>query len=104
MDEVKDIVHYEGSFTIDQLETHEVKWDMSSEEVESVSDKNNSGKIVAKTVRAVVEPMLGNHFGTANSFMDKLFERYALHVGDHVSREKTKGCYILISLTRKRVE
>lgn len=103
VDEVKDIVHFEGSFSIDQLETHEVNWDLSSDEVESVSDKNNSGKIVAKTVRAVVEPMLANHFGTGNSFMDKLFERYAVHVADHLSRERSKGFYLSISLTTKIV-
>lgn len=101
VDEVKDIVHFEGSFTIDQLQTHEVNWDWSSDEVEAVPDKNNSGKTVAKTVRAVVEPMLANHFGTGNSFMDKLFERYALHVADHLSREGTKGFYISVSLKRK---
>ncbi|KAL8155164.1 hypothetical protein AgCh_000527 [Apium graveolens] len=78
VNEVKDIVHYEGSFTIDHLETHEVNWDLSNDEVESASDKNNSGKIVAKAVRAVVEPMLANHFRTGNSFMDKLFERLIL--------------------------
>ena len=103
IDEVKDIVQHEGSFTVDRLETHEVNWDTSDDKAKSVYDINNSGKIVAKAVRAIVEPMLATHFQTGNSFMDKLFERYALHVADHLSREKIKGFYILISLTRKNV-
>ncbi|WOH14522.1 hypothetical protein DCAR_0934041 [Daucus carota subsp. sativus] len=88
-EEVKDIVQYEGSFSLDRFESHELVW------------KDNEN-IFTKSVRAVMEPMLANHFGT-KSFMDKLFQRYEMHVADHLSEEKIKSFYILISLTRKFV-
>lgn len=54
---------------------------------------------MAKKIRAVNEPMLIAHFG--DIFMDKLFERFAERVAEHISKEKLKFLDLVISLTRK---
>lgn len=96
--ELKAIIESENSFTIDKLETFEVNWDMRTEN-EILKSEESSGKFIANTIRAVMEPMLANHFG--NTCMDKLFERYTMHVTDHLSREEPKYFNIVISLTKK---
>ena len=98
-DELKTIVESESSFCVDILETFEVKWDMRDED-EIIKSGDSSGKFMAKTARAVMEPLLASHFG--NSFMDQIFERFDKHVNEHLSRGE-KGSYfnILVSLRRK---
>lgn len=97
-DELKTIIEFESSFCLDKLETFEVKWDMRDED-EIIKSKDNSGKFIAKTTRAVMESLLASHFG--NTFMDKIFERFAKHVTEHLAREKSNYFNILISLRRK---
>ncbi|KAL1818959.1 hypothetical protein ACET3Z_013828 [Daucus carota] len=98
-DEMKRIIESESSFCVDKLETFEVKWDMRDED-EIIKSEDSSGKFIAKTVRAVMEPLLASHFG--KSFMDQIFERFDKHVTEHLFREE-KGSYfnILVSLRRK---
>ncbi|XP_074381328.1 benzoate carboxyl methyltransferase-like [Apium graveolens] len=97
-DELKAIIESENSFTIDRLETFEVNCD-TRDENEKIKSDESSGRFIANTIRAVMEPMLASHFG--NTFMDKLFERYAMHVTEHLSREEPKYFNIVISLTKK---
>ncbi|WOH15546.1 hypothetical protein DCAR_0935088 [Daucus carota subsp. sativus] len=96
--ELKAIIKSEGSFSLDRLETFEVNWDMQDEN-EKLKPEYSSGEFVAKTIRAVLEPLLASHFG--NTLMDKLFEQYAKHVSEHLSKEKTNYFNIVVSLTRK---
>ncbi|KAL1818960.1 hypothetical protein ACET3Z_013829 [Daucus carota] len=98
-DELKTIVESESSFCVDILETFEVKWDMRDED-EIIKSGDSSGKFMAKTARAVMEPLLASHFG--NTCMDQIFERFDKHVNEHLSRGE-KGSYfnILVSLRRK---
>ncbi|KAL1803404.1 hypothetical protein ACET3Z_032051 [Daucus carota] len=77
--ELKAIIKSEGSFSLERLETFEVNWDMQDEN-EKLKPEYSSGKFVAKTIRAVLEPLLASHFG--NTLMDKLFEQYAKHVSN----------------------
>ncbi|KAA8520355.1 hypothetical protein F0562_014611 [Nyssa sinensis] len=100
-DEVKAIVHKEGSFNLDKLEVFEVNWDASDKDDDKhfVFDKYRSGENVASCVRAVLEPLFASHFG--DSIIDNLFEKYAKHVAEHLSMEKTKFFNIVISLTKK---
>ncbi|KAL8092362.1 benzoate carboxyl methyltransferase-like [Apium graveolens] len=97
-DELKTIIESESSFGIDKVETFEVKWDMRDQD-EIIKSKENSGKFIAKTTRAVMESLLAYHFG--NTFMDKIFERFAKHATEHLSREKSIYFNILVSLTKK---
>ncbi|XP_074348554.1 putative jasmonic acid carboxyl methyltransferase 2 [Apium graveolens] len=94
VDEVKVIVEKEGSFSLESLQTIE-----RAIAIQSSTDKDNMGKMVAKRIRAVNEPMLIAHFG--DTYMDKLFERYAERVAEHISKEKLEFLDLVISLTRK---
>ncbi|KAK1386994.1 benzoate carboxyl methyltransferase-like [Heracleum sosnowskyi] len=97
-DELKAIIESENSFTIDKFETFEVNWDTRNES-EILKSEDSSGKFIADTIRAIIEPLLASHFG--NTFMDKLFERYAMHVTEHLSKEEPNYFNIVISLTKK---
>ncbi|OWM62557.1 hypothetical protein CDL15_Pgr000059 [Punica granatum] len=102
MEEVRDVVEAEGSFTINHLETFEMNWDpFYHEDDESCTfDRSKSGRIVANNIRSVTESMLRSHFGDG-LVMDNVFERYARLVGEHLDVEKTKHFSITISMTRK---
>ncbi|KAK1373615.1 Salicylate/benzoate carboxyl methyltransferase [Heracleum sosnowskyi] len=98
IDELKTIIESESSFCLDKLETFEVKWDMHDED-EIIKSKENSGNFIAKTTRVVMESLLASHFGS--TFMDKIFERFAKHVTEHLSKGKSNYFSILVSLRRK---
>lgn len=95
---MEEIIKSESSFSLDRFETYKVNWD-TRDDNEILKSADSSGKFIAKTMRAVFEPLLASHFGT--TFMDKLFEKYAMHVNEHLSIEKTDYFNIVISLTRK---
>ncbi|KAK6922680.1 SAM dependent carboxyl methyltransferase [Dillenia turbinata] len=96
--EMESMVENEGSFNLDKMETFQVNWDVCDED-----DKDASGRNVANCIRAIVEPMLTDHFRFGSGgVIDSLFEKYANHVTKHLASEKTKVFNIAISLTRKR--
>ncbi|KAK1372856.1 Jasmonate O-methyltransferase [Heracleum sosnowskyi] len=98
VDELSAIIESEGSFSLDKLETIEVNLEKRDENG-MVSSEDSIGMIVVKTVRAGLEPLVASHFGPA--LMDKLFERYAIHLTEHLSKEKIYYFNIVVSLTRK---
>ncbi|KAK8515624.1 hypothetical protein V6N13_139404 [Hibiscus sabdariffa] len=77
--EVREIIEKEGSFNLERMEVFEENWDFEDNDYNTnfVFEKNRSGQNVAKTVRAVIESMLANHFG--ESIIDDLFTIYAYH-------------------------
>ncbi|PWA61718.1 SAM dependent carboxyl methyltransferase [Artemisia annua] len=99
-DEVMDLIHKQGSFSLDLLESYEVNWDPYDTDYASVkvSDEPIHGKRVAKILRAAVEPMLITYFG--NSAMDMVFQKFEKYVNEHLSSEKTKHYVILVSITK----
>ncbi|XP_050244751.1 probable jasmonic acid carboxyl methyltransferase 1 isoform X2 [Quercus robur] len=101
IEEVKTVVEKEGSFVIDRLETFEVNLDGNDNEENKnyVFDKFTCGQTVSRSYRAISESLLADHFGEA--IIDDLFERYAEHIGEHLSMEKIKNFNILISMERK---
>lgn len=98
IDELKAIIDSEGSFFLENLETIEVNFDAGDQNA-IVNAEDSGGKIVVKTVRAGLEPLLANHFGS--TLMDKLFERYAIHMTEHLPKEKFCSFSFVVSLTRK---
>lgn len=100
IDELDAIIESESSFSIDRVETSEVKWDMREED-EIMKSGDSSGKFIARTLRAITEPMLAGHFGS--TYMDEIFERCAIRVTEHLSWPvKTQNLFnIVISLIRK---
>ncbi|CAK9160158.1 unnamed protein product, partial [Ilex paraguariensis] len=90
-DEVKDIIEGEGSFTLDKLEVFEDK--------HKTFGNDYIGRIVAKSIRAVVVPMFSSHFG--DSIIDNLFERFGECVDEELDVEKAKYFDIVIALEKR---
>ncbi|PWA48197.1 S-adenosyl-L-methionine-dependent methyltransferases superfamily protein [Artemisia annua] len=97
-DEVRDLIHYQGSFSLDIFESFQINWDPYDPHYENSKSTGIHGKRVAKILRAVAEPMLVTHFG--DSAMDFLFKKYETYVDLHLLTEKTKHFVIVISLTK----
>lgn len=99
-DEVRGLIHKQGSFTLDTLESFEANWDPNDIKFANVkaSDEPNFGKRIAKIVRAAAEPMLVTYFG--NSAMDLVFQKFGKYMDEHLSTEKIKNFVLVISLTK----
>ncbi|KAF3629365.1 Jasmonate O-methyltransferase [Capsicum annuum] len=103
-EELKIAVEKEGSFIVNRIEAFEIEWDasVSSNSSTQCEDKKillSRGQQVAKTIRAVVESMVENHFG--NEIMDDLFSIYSDLVGDFLYKKKAVYVNLVVSLTRK---
>ncbi|CAA0819534.1 Jasmonate O-methyltransferase [Striga hermonthica] len=99
--EVRDIIQEEGSFVINHLEAFEINWDEGTEREchDYELRKSSRGHRVAKTIRAVVEPMFESHF--RKGLMDELFARYGQLVDDYFSKTQPRYINLVISMTRK---
>ncbi|KAG9444281.1 hypothetical protein H6P81_015621 [Aristolochia fimbriata] len=97
-EELREAIEKEGSFDVNHLDTIQVSWD-GSQEYGTPFDEVQSGLNTAKIMRAVAEPLLVSHFGVSS--MDKVFERYAEIVAQHLSSYKTKHVNLLVTLTRR---
>nr|BCD71969.1 jasmonic acid carboxyl methyltransferase [Eutrema japonicum] len=103
-EELKMAIEKEGSFSIDRLEVSTIDWeggsisDESYDVVRSKPEALASGRRVAKTIRAVVEPMLEPTFG--QNVMDELFERYAKIVGEYVYVSSPRYAIVIVSLVK----
>ncbi|KAG8389926.1 hypothetical protein BUALT_Bualt01G0029700 [Buddleja alternifolia] len=102
-EEVRNVIQEEGSFLINHLEAFEIGWDEDDKNGCGYHDyeleKSSRGQQVARTIRAVVEPMLESHFG--REIMDELFIRYGKLVDDYFSKTRPKHINLVISVTRK---
>ncbi|KAL8145264.1 hypothetical protein AgCh_003454 [Apium graveolens] len=96
--ELEALVESESSFSLDRIETFEVNWDTRDKD-EITKSGESSGQFIAKICRAFSEPLLASHFG--NTYMDKIFERYAVHTTHQLSKEKITSFNIVVSLTKK---
>ncbi|XP_071733219.1 probable jasmonic acid carboxyl methyltransferase 2 [Rutidosis leptorrhynchoides] len=95
--EVQCEVEKEGSFVVDGVETFEIEWD----DGDSSGFNESSGNRVAKTIRAVVEPMLHSHFHMGPVIMDELFRRYANIIDDCFFERRLKYTNLVISFLKK---
>lgn len=95
-EEVKLLAEKEGSFLVDGVEAFEIEWDGGDSGVL----EDSSGKRVAKTIRAVVEPMLAIHFDLDPVMMDELFRRYAKIIDDCFSETRLKYTNLVISFLK----
>ncbi|KAJ0475425.1 putative methyltransferase [Helianthus annuus] len=102
VDEVRDTIKNEGSFTLDNLSDFQVNWDPQDTDYTNTNDSielsNEHGRNTAKLVRAVTEPLLTSHFGS--SIIDVLFKKFEKHLTEQLAIKKTKHFIILISLTK----
>ncbi|VVB10038.1 unnamed protein product [Arabis nemorensis] len=92
--EIEDEVNKEGSFELERLEMLEMDKEKGNNE-----DVVSYGKAVAKTVRAVQESMLAQHFG--EEIMDKLFDTYGRLVDEELAKEEIRPITFVLVLRRK---
>lgn len=99
-DEVRDIIHNQGSFSLDSLETFEINWDPYDTNYTntSASYEPNHAKRIAKIVQAATEPLLVSYF--EKSSIALIFEKFEKYVIKHLATEKTKHFNIVICLTK----
>jgi jasmonate O-methyltransferase len=77
VEEVRQLVEAEGSFTLQEIKTFKMAWDANLEKdnVDDVVDSKMRGDFIAKYHRAAFEPLLIASFG--ENIMDELFSRFA---------------------------
>ncbi|XP_076952960.1 salicylate carboxymethyltransferase-like [Bidens hawaiensis] len=107
--EISNLVKSEGSFTVDQLESFDLKWEAWKRK----KNDNDASKLketddprvglysdVAKAIRAGVEPLVANHFGEA--ILDDVFTRYEKILKDRTcNKEYEAAISVTVSLTKK---
>nr|GLL47689.1 salicylate carboxymethyltransferase-like [Ipomoea trifida] len=59
-----------------------------------------TGYDVARSLRAVIEPMLVSHFG--KGIIEDVFPKYRKMIADYMSREKTEFTNVTVSLVKTR--
>ncbi|KAJ1259227.1 hypothetical protein BS78_10G138300 [Paspalum vaginatum] len=100
VDEVKAVVRESELFDINSVKLFESNWDpYDDSEGQGVQHSIQSGVNVAKSIRAVMEPLFSSHFG--GSVLDELFKEYARSVAKHLESEKTMYSVIVLSLQRR---
>ncbi|MCH80120.1 jasmonate O-methyltransferase [Trifolium medium] len=77
VEEVRQVIEAEGSFTLQAMKTFKIGWDanLQKDKVDYVVDSKMRGEFIAKNHRAVFEPLLIAQFG--ENIMDELFSRFA---------------------------
>lgn len=97
--EVKALINENKLFNIEDIRLFESNWDPQDDsEGDVVLDCARSGANVAKCIRAVLEPMIIDHFG--EDIVDELFMLYASIVAKHMKKAKAKYPIILVSLKK----
>ncbi|KAF0903223.1 hypothetical protein E2562_025790 [Oryza meyeriana var. granulata] len=98
--EVKAVVASIGLFGIDHIELFESNWDPYDDlEDDGLHSSPQRGVNVAKSIRAVFEPLLASHLG--EYILDELFQRYAQNVERHLVEVITKYSVIVLLLNRR---
>ncbi|ESQ48897.1 hypothetical protein EUTSA_v10022292mg [Eutrema salsugineum] len=96
--ELKEAIRNEGSFEINDLETHGFDLGHSNCD-DGEEDDDEAGYNEANAIRAVTEPMLVAHFG--GDIIDILFDKYAYHVTKHSSCKNKTSVTLVVSLIKK---
>ncbi|CAI9259437.1 unnamed protein product [Lactuca saligna] len=103
-DEVRNVIHDEGSFSLDTLNAFQLNWDPYDRDYTSMKALNEQccmhGKNTAMFMRAVTESLLVSHFRDLMN-TNVLFENMEKQVAEHLTRKKTRHFTLVISLTRK---
>jgi anthranilate O-methyltransferase len=100
VDEVRDVIAQSQAFDVIHIQLFDVKWDGGDDDVEMEDYGGVESSVsVARSIRAVVGPLIARHFG--EHILDHLFELYAKNVAMHLQKVKTKYPVILVSLQAK---
>ncbi|GMI84176.1 hypothetical protein like AT5G66430 [Hibiscus trionum] len=100
-EELREIIEKEGSFVLDKIETFKVNWDFEDDDCNKkfTFKKNKSGQNVTNCIKTITKPTLISHF--RDIIIDELFTKYAQHVSEHLSRERTKHVSIVLVMSMK---
>lgn len=99
VNEVNALINKNGLFEVDHIKLFESNWDPQDDsEGDVVLDCASSGKNVAKCIRAVLEPLIIDHFG--KDIIDELFVVYASIVAKHLKKAKAKYPIIMLYLKK----
>ncbi|KAF5960752.1 hypothetical protein HYC85_001961 [Camellia sinensis] len=93
LEEVKDVVERDGSFTIDHMEGFERDTLQMQE-----NDKWVRGEKLAKAVRAFTEPIISNQFG--HEIMDKLYGKFTHIVVSDLEGKIPKTTSVVLVLSK----
>jgi jasmonate O-methyltransferase len=97
--EVKALINKNSLFDVEHIKLFESNWDPQDDsESDMVLDCANSGENVAKCIRAVLEPLIIDHFG--KDIIEELFIVYASYVAKHLEKAKAKYPIIMVSLKK----
>uniref|UniRef100_A0A453REU9 Benzoate carboxyl methyltransferase n=1 Tax=Aegilops tauschii subsp. strangulata TaxID=200361 RepID=A0A453REU9_AEGTS len=97
--EMKALINETKLFDIEHVRLFESNWDPQDDsESDVVLDFASSGANVAKCIRAVLEPLIADHFG--DDIIEELFVVYASVVAKHLEKAKAKYPIIVASLKK----
>ncbi|QHN78691.1 salicylate carboxymethyltransferase-like [Arachis ipaensis] len=105
IDEVKETIEAEGSFSLERMELIKYGWEAglitnnSNDDGELLVDEGTKGEYIAKYVRAITEPLLKAHFG--ESIMDPLFIRYKNKVAKLLEVQTLGHSILAMFMTKK---
>ncbi|XP_027907203.1 7-methylxanthosine synthase 1-like [Vigna unguiculata] len=99
-EEVRQVIEEEGSFAIQTLRTFNIGWDANLHEDvdDSILDSKMKGEFVAKSIRAVFDPLLSVEFG--EDTMDEFFTRYAKKVASLIELETLEYTNVVVSMSK----
>ncbi|XP_057458828.1 probable jasmonic acid carboxyl methyltransferase 2 isoform X1 [Lotus japonicus] len=95
VEEVKQIIEAEGSFTLQTLKTIQISLDGH---LPHDMDTKIKGELISKTLRSVVEPLYSAAFG--KGIMDELFSRFAHKISQAIEFEKLHYTTLIMSMTK----
>ncbi|KAL6596646.1 hypothetical protein ACP70R_047289 [Stipagrostis hirtigluma subsp. patula] len=99
VDEVKALIKQVELFDIEHIGISESNWDPQDDSNgDVVLDCASSGDNVAKCIRAVIGPLIMDHF--SECILDELFLVYASNVAEHLKKGKAKYPIIVVSLKK----
>ncbi|KAM3209547.1 hypothetical protein ACQJBY_063932 [Aegilops geniculata] len=97
--EVKALINESKLFDIEHVRLFQSNWDPQDDsDSDVVLDCASSGANVAKCIRAVLEPLIVDHFG--DDIIEELFTVYASVVANHLEKAKAKYPIIVASLKK----
>ncbi|GAU44831.1 hypothetical protein TSUD_327130 [Trifolium subterraneum] len=97
VEEVRQLIEQEGSFTLQTIKTFKMAWDANLEK-DNVVDSKMRGEFIAKYQRAVYEPLLKAGFG--ENIMDELFSRFAMKIAELIEIETLEFTNTVLFVTK----
>jgi len=100
IEEVKQVIEAEGSFTLQTLKTFKIGWDANLQQDidDYVLDSKMKGEFIAKYHRAIFEPLLIAEFG--ENILDEIFSRFAKLVEQLLELERLEFTNIVLFMTK----